>query len=192
MTTPHPRADILRAIADGKTVQMLDDDNVWVDVDLEYIADNPESIFRIKPDTITTHGHEVPAPVRTPLEVGTPYWQPRPDSVNLQSPWLWSDHAVDELLLERNLVQLTRDGAIAQAQVMIAAYDLLAALQEIADHHEHQRILWTEDLEDADNAEYHKARRDFALEAIAKAIGDEVARARLKFAEDFLAGKNKR
>ena len=51
------------------------------------------------------------------------------------------------------------------------APDLLKALQEIADHHEYQRILWAEDLEDADNAQYHERRRDFALEVIAKATG---------------------
>lgn len=127
-----------------------------------------------KPETVTIEGYAFPTPVREPLEIGTPYWQPQPSSVDLQSPWLWGDHKVDKVLLRRNLVQLTREGAIAQAKLMIAAHDLLAALQEIASHHEHQRVLWTEDLEDADHAQYHERRRDFALAAIAKAIGGEV------------------
>lgn len=171
MSQPHPQAYILRAIADGKTIEGRYLDSPWVVLPEPWTCNGWE--FRIKPETISVAGHEFPAPVREPLEDGTKYWQPQPGSIDLQSPWLWSGHRVDEFFLKRGLVQLTKEGAIAQAKVMIAAHGLLAALQEIADHHEHQRELWTEDLEDADHAEYHERRRDFALAAIAKAIGCE-------------------
>lgn len=64
---------------------------------------------------------------------------------------------------------------IANVKLAAAAPDLLKALQEIADHHEVRRARWSyEENADADQAGYHERRRDFAIEAIAKATGGEV------------------
>lgn len=124
--TPHPKADILRAIADGKPVQMRStknyEDNEWWEPSavLQYIDDKSKE-FRIKPETMTLSGHEFPAPVREPLPVGTLYWQANIGSNELETAWKWSDHDVDKFLLRRALIQLTKEGAIAQAKAMIAA-----------------------------------------------------------------------
>ncbi len=62
MTTPHPAADLLRAIADGKQMQELDFPGInhpgnWCDCDadraLNRISRGVEQYVRIKPDTVT-------------------------------------------------------------------------------------------------------------------------------------------
>lgn len=40
---------------------------------------------------------------------------------------------------------------------------LRGALQRIVEHHEQQRAAWSDECGDADNADYHEDRRDFAL-----------------------------
>ena len=59
MTTPHPQADLLRAIADGKQMQELDFPGInhpgnWCDCDadraLNLISRGVEQYVRIKPD----------------------------------------------------------------------------------------------------------------------------------------------
>lgn len=71
MTTPHPQADLLRAIADGKQMQELDFPGInhpgnWCDCDadraLNRISRGVEQCVRIKPDTVTINGIECNAP----------------------------------------------------------------------------------------------------------------------------------
>lgn len=73
MTTPHPQADLLRAIADGKQMQELDFTGInhpgnWCDCDadraLNRISRDVEQYVRIKPETVTINGIECPAPMR--------------------------------------------------------------------------------------------------------------------------------
>lgn len=73
MTTPHPAADLLRAIADGRQMQELDFPGInhpgnWCDCDadraLNRISRGVEQYVRIKPDTVTINGIECPAPMR--------------------------------------------------------------------------------------------------------------------------------
>ena len=73
MTTPHPNADLLRAIADGKQMQELDFTGInhpgnWCDCDadraLNRISRGVEQYVRIKPETVTINGIECPAPMR--------------------------------------------------------------------------------------------------------------------------------
>jgi len=120
--TPHPKADILRAIADGKTIEGRLHNTDWEVLALPLLAvEKSEWELRIKPETMSINGHEFPAPVREPLPVGTLYWQANIGSNELETAWKWSDHDVDKFLLRRALIQLTKKGAIAQAKAMIAA-----------------------------------------------------------------------
>lgn len=65
--------------------------------------------------------------------------------------------------------------SIDNARLIVASPDMQKTLQEIANHHEEQRELWeSEENADADQASYHKERRDFALAAVFKATGGEV------------------
>ena len=70
MTTPHPQADLLRAIADGKQMQELDFPGInhpgnWCDCDadraLNRISRGVEQYVRIKPDTVTINATSSPA-----------------------------------------------------------------------------------------------------------------------------------
>lgn len=94
MTTPHPQADLLRAIADGKQMQELDFPGInhpgnWCDCDadraLNLIIRGVEQYVRIKPetvtinDTVTINGIECNAPMRVAPALQTIYFKPDPD-----------------------------------------------------------------------------------------------------------------
>ena len=121
----HPQADILRAIADGKVVQARYVPGEWFDAEpskaLGFIAAACDSCeVRIKPETMTLAGHEFPEPVRKSLKYGTPYFMV---SVG-DAPYTehkWRGHQHDHRGLQHGLIQITAEGAIAQAKAMIAA-----------------------------------------------------------------------
>ena len=67
---PHPHADILRAIADGKKIQGRAGDSLpWIDADLEDVVREPHVQFRIAPETVLINGVECPKPVVKPNAV---------------------------------------------------------------------------------------------------------------------------
>jgi hypothetical protein len=83
MTTPHPHAEILRAIADGKQAQIRNDDH-WDTVDASVALYHLGQGFtvRIAPETITVNGVECPENMPAPydhtnwivnIEYGTAY-----------------------------------------------------------------------------------------------------------------------
>lgn len=122
----HPQAEILCAIADGKTVQMRRKKHTeeWRTPEnpLRFLGDScaDEYEFRVKPETMTLAGHEFPEPVRKSLKYGTPYFMV---SVG-DAPYTehkWRGHQHDHSGLQHGLIQLTAEGAIAQAKAMIAA-----------------------------------------------------------------------
>lgn len=79
---PHPYAEVLRAIADGQSIQFMPEgSNQWVDrsatnvlrmVQLE--TEDPIQ-FRIKPQMVNVNGRTVPAPLQNTPENGTMVWQ---------------------------------------------------------------------------------------------------------------------
>ena len=64
MTTPHKHADILRAIADGKKIEVKGIiDGRWCSASLHVLANSPsDTEFRIVPETVTINGVECPKP----------------------------------------------------------------------------------------------------------------------------------
>lgn len=120
---PHPQADILRAIADGKTIQAQHRSvKIWEDLEkpLTFIG-YAEYELRIKPETMNLAGHEFPAPVSEPLKAGQEYWIPRLDYGDYSEPYAWTGTNVDCRRLERNLIHRTKEAASAQGLAMIAA-----------------------------------------------------------------------
>lgn len=127
----HPRAEILRAIADGKTIQKkccTDARGVhWADQTVQEalsLAMGGVYLLRIKPETMSINGHEFPTPVREPLKVGQEYWAAWIDQQDegLAVRFTWRGDETDLLFLKRGLMQLTKEGAIAQARATFAAY----------------------------------------------------------------------
>lgn len=122
----HPQADILRAIADGKTVQMrstknYDDNEWWEPTDVLGYINSDKHEFRIKPETMSINGHEFPIPVRWPLKEGKEYWIAELEVISMAGQAIWRCDEHDFRWLKRGLIQLTEEGAIAQAKAMIAA-----------------------------------------------------------------------
>ena len=98
MTTPHTHADILRAIADGRTVQMdninEDEQPKWQDCShakaLAAIAAGVHGRdVRIKPDTVTLT-MEIPAPMKEMPGERDVYWYLRCGEVCWDE---WAHHA---------------------------------------------------------------------------------------------------
>lgn len=121
----HPQAEILRAIADGKTVQMrnavnLEDNEWWEPSDALGYINSGKHEFRVKPETITINGHEVPCPVREPLEVGTKYWLAGPNRPEIAEYFTWRNQQMDEIWLKRGLIHLTEEAAIAHAEALLS------------------------------------------------------------------------
>ncbi len=119
--TPHPQADILRVIADGKTVQIRheDDDAWWEPTNaLQYINSDKHK-FRIKPETMSINGHEFPAPAREPVQKGQVYFL-ADICHHALTTHIWTECSADTLWLERGLIHLTREAAIAHAEALLS------------------------------------------------------------------------
>lgn len=78
--------------------------------------------FRIKPKTININGHEVPEPVRAPLEVGQEYYLaiPTDPSSKLFMHYRWEGCIVDEKWLSRGLIHLTREAAETHTKALLS------------------------------------------------------------------------
>lgn len=120
--TPHPQADILIAYAKGKKIQGSLSGTEWKTIANPLVLiDDPTWRLRIKPETITINDHEFPAPVRKPLKEGQSYWLVDPEFTPTYRRMVWGDSVKDRYCLKRGLIQLTEEGASAQAKAMIAA-----------------------------------------------------------------------
>lgn len=121
----HPQAHILRAIAEGKTIEMRrktsDTDNEWwvSNIVLQYL-DDADREFRIKPETLLINGHEVPAPVREPLEYEIGYYVPCVSNKQRFAIFSWSGSGDDLRLLALGLIHLTPEAAIAHTEAQLS------------------------------------------------------------------------
>lgn len=122
MTTPHPKADLLRAIADGRQMQ-IKRPSEWRDCDastaLAGLASVAPHHIRIKPDTVTINGIECPAPMVDAPEKRTICWAPTIDRME-QAGWVWHGTVDETLWLESGLCFVTKADAKAVAEAMLA------------------------------------------------------------------------
>ncbi len=76
--------------------------------------------YRRKPSTIKVNGFDVPEPVRGRLKHGALYFLPSPSIEEFSgATWTWVDDGMDEMLLSRGLIHLTKDNAIIHAKAML-------------------------------------------------------------------------
>lgn len=120
--TPHPQADILIAYAKGKEIQgrLLGREWETITNPLDLINE-PTRELRVKTEMMVLAGHEFPMPVREPLEDGQMYFIPKITGGALYRGDTWGGYDIDFDALNRGLIQLTVEGAIAQAKAMIAS-----------------------------------------------------------------------
>lgn len=121
MNTPHPQADILRAIANGKQMRMRIGSNfedVTGDEALKYLLSNQD--ISAKPETITINGIKVDPPVREPLQKGGVYFLADLYNESFVTSRMWTECSADTLWLGRGLIHLTPEAAIAHAKALLS------------------------------------------------------------------------
>lgn len=80
--------------------------------------------FRISPRTILVNGVEVPAPEKDAPLTGTPYFMPCIATEDLYTKITWDGGSADNLWLERDLVYLDKESAIARAKAMLITQEV--------------------------------------------------------------------
>lgn len=75
--------------------------------------------FRLAPRTVLCNGVEVPAPESVAPKDGVDYYFQTPHGVEIVSRELWRGCNFDLRLLERGLVYLNKEDAIARAKAML-------------------------------------------------------------------------
>ena len=126
--TPHPQADILRAIADGEEMEQKCSDGVWrgikSDTLLRWIAVDTSfdytPYFRIKRKTININGIEVPEPMREEPEFNTDYWVADPVETGGETACIWDNMEADKRWLSLGLCHLTQEAATIHAKALLS------------------------------------------------------------------------
>jgi hypothetical protein len=81
---------------------------------------NEDLAYRRKPRTININGYEVPEPVREPLKSGDLYFIASLEYECFYSFQTWAYSPADYLSLERGLVHLTQEAAVAHAKALLS------------------------------------------------------------------------
>lgn len=124
----HPYSIILKAVAEGKTVQVLeanidpDIPGVWTDITAEEALIDvtaetyaPEDM-RVKPDTVIINGYEVLAPLCEAPACGTEYYNASRSKTSLK--YVWRNAAMDYNFLDMGVVFLSKEDAAAYVKVV--------------------------------------------------------------------------
>ena len=124
----HPYSTILKAVAEGKTVQALEANvdpyipDVWTDITAEEVLASvsaetyaPE-YMRVKPDTVIINGHEVYAPLREAPTCGTEYYPVSRSKTALK--FIWTNSVADYNFLDMGVVFLSKEYVAAYVKAM--------------------------------------------------------------------------
>ena len=124
-TTEHPYAHILRAIADGKAIQLRNNvDQTWLTVDNDVVlkligsGEYEQQGIRVKP--LTINGIDVAEPCRMAPDFGSKYWIASISNSDFVRGCTWSNDNLDKHWLKRGLVHLTREAAAAHAKALLS------------------------------------------------------------------------
>lgn len=80
--------------------------------------------FRLKPRTILVNGVEVPAPEKEAPPVDTEYFVPHCLDRDAYEAFYWAQDELDARLLDRGLVYLDQESAIARAKAMLITQEV--------------------------------------------------------------------
>ena len=120
--TPHPQAEVLRAIADGEEIEAFYGKE-WYGVmpmtALRYIYDDNIPL-RIKPKTININGIEVPEPMREEPEQGAQIWVADPMNSAGVCEFNWHLCPTHKGWLEAGLCHLTQEAAAIHAKALLS------------------------------------------------------------------------
>ena len=124
----HPYSTILKAVAEGKTIQVLEANvdpdlpSVWIDITADDALDDvsdesyaPEDM-RVKPDTVIINGHAVLSPERAAPACGTEYYPTSRSRTSLK--YVWHNSAMDYNFLDMGVVFLSKEDAAAFAKAL--------------------------------------------------------------------------
>ena len=124
----HPYSTILKAVAEGKTIQTLEANvnpvlpGVWADITAEVALASvsagtyaPEDM-RVKPDTVVINGHEVLAPLRSAPTCGTEYYHASRSKTALK--YVWAGSAMDYNFLDMGVVFLSKEDEAAYVKAV--------------------------------------------------------------------------
>lgn len=121
----HPYAHILRAIADGDTIQLKAVD-AWIDKDHATVLDlissgrYTQEGIRVKPRTIEINGCVVPEPLRVEPEHGDTVYAVDLLSQKYTATSTWVGSNEDRVLLQRGVLHLTKEACRAHAHALIS------------------------------------------------------------------------
>ena len=127
MAVEHDYAEILRAIADGKQIQMRDGHD-WKDANdsevLRLISEDwniePRHL-RAKPERIKKNVTvSIPTPLMIAPKDGTRVYYASVSNHDMVVSFVWDGHSGQLLALKRGVLHLTEEAAIEHAKVLIS------------------------------------------------------------------------
>ena len=125
--TPHPQAEILRAIADGEELEQSCAIQPWwgavrTSTVLLWIYHNPTldctAYYRIKPKTININGIEVPKPMRETPKDDVSFWLADPTNQTGVCEFKWHPCSTHKGWLEAGLCHPTKEAATIHANAL--------------------------------------------------------------------------
>ena len=121
--------EVLEALLEGKVLRDVNESSLLVymgtdgtlyDEEGTRYCNLPLQDWELIPETININGIEVPMPERKELICNTLYYIPNPDHLDLYAFCFWCNNMSDKLRLERGLIHLTKENAIAHAKAIIS------------------------------------------------------------------------
>ncbi len=121
----HPHADLMAKAAEiAKTDQYwqrhfeekFHSTDKWNPMSDVFFQTHRE--YRLKPSFIDINGHQVPEPVREPLEDDQEYWIA--DIRYAVSVFNWENNDADNRWLERGIIHLTKEAAEAHSAALLS------------------------------------------------------------------------
>ena len=122
----HPHADLM-----AKAAEIAKTDKEWYSQFQRLIGGEwqtpivgfvfqPEIKYRLKPRYIDINGHQVPEPVREPLEYGTWFYVPSTDCVEMMAKIKWTGDEYCEHYLRSGIIHTNSAAAICHTVALLS------------------------------------------------------------------------